>query len=208
MLLDTSCPTATIFIANYALSYFFWSYYERYSWNKEQQEKRPDNKSVTEFVQKNHSTNVDFNFIEKTIEKLIKNKKTVSKLTIQDMTSYFPIPNDQLNENKVTESEPISSGISTSPPSNISAHQTSSNCQPLFRCNDFFKNEVFNTFYEDYVEFKHYVNDIVKLVTLITGLSDENSFEKMKIKSLEGEIKSLRMTILLWEKTFWPNLKL
>ena len=142
---------------------------------------RPDNKSITEFVQKKNSTNADFNFIEKTIEKLIKNKNIVNKLTIQGMTSYFP----------------ISSGISTSPPSNISAHQTSSNCQPLFRCNDFFKNEVFNTFYEDYVEFKHYVNDIVKLVTVITDLSDENSFEKMKIKSLEEEIKSLRMTILL-----------
>ena len=86
------------------------------------------------------------------------------------MTSHFPIYNDQLNENKVTESEPISSGISTSPPSNISVHQTSSNCQPLFRCNDFVKNEVFNTFYEDYVKLKHYVNNNVKLVTPVTSL--------------------------------------
>ena len=69
---------------------------------------RPDNKSITEFVQKKNSTNADFNFIEKTIEKLIKNKNIVNKLTIQGMTSYFPILNDQLNENKVTESEPIS----------------------------------------------------------------------------------------------------
>ena len=63
------------------------------------------------------------------------------------------------------------------------------------------KNEVFNTFYEDYVEFKHYVNDIMKSVTqnseLLTSLSDENNFEKTKIKSLEEEIKSLRMKILL-----------
>ena len=108
------------------------------------------------------------------------------------MTSHFPIYNDQLNENKVTESEPISSGISTSPPSNISVHQTSSNCQPLFRCNDFVKNEVFNTFYEDYVECKHYVNDIMKSVTSVTSLSDENNFEKKKIKSLEEEIKKLK----------------
>ena len=120
------------------------------------------------------------------------------------MTSHFPIYNDQLNENKVTESEPISSGINTSPPpppplppspppSNISVHQTSSNCQPLFRCNDFVKNEVFNTFYEDYVECKHYVNDIMKSVTSVTSLSDENNFEKKKkIKSLEEEIKKLK----------------
>ena len=75
------------------------------------------------------------------------------------MTSYFPISNEQLNENEVTESEPTSSDISTPPPSNISVHETSSNWRGLV------KNEVFNKFYEDYVEFKHYVNDIMKSVT-------------------------------------------
>ena len=40
---------------------------------------RPDNKSKTEFIQKNHSTAVHFNFIEEAIEKLIKNKKFVNK---------------------------------------------------------------------------------------------------------------------------------
>ena len=90
-------------------------------------------KSKKAKIQKNHSTNADFNFIEEAIEKFIKNKKIVNKPTIQGMTSYFPISNDQLNENKVTESEPITPDISTSPPSNISFHETSSNCQPLFR---------------------------------------------------------------------------
>ena len=38
--------------------------------------KKPsDNKSVTEFIQKNHSTNTYFNFIEETVEKLIKYNK-------------------------------------------------------------------------------------------------------------------------------------
>ena len=108
------------------------------------------------------------------------------------MTSYFPISNDQLNENKVTESEPISSGISTSPLSKISVHQTSPNCQPLFRCNDFVKNEVFNTPYEDYVEFKHYVSNIIKSVTPVKSLSDENNFKKTKVKSLDEDIKKLK----------------
>ena len=94
--------------------------------------KRSNNKSITEFIQKNDSTNADFNFIEKAIEKLIKNKKIVNKPTIRGMTSHFPISNDHLNENKVTESEPISSNTSASPPSNISVHGTYSNCQPLF----------------------------------------------------------------------------
>ena len=112
------------------------------------------------------------------------------------MALYFPISSDQLNENEVTESQSISSDISTSPPSNISVHETSSNCQPSFRCNGFVKNEIFNTFYEDYVEFNHYINDIMKSVTLnselLTSLSDENNFEKTKIKLLEEEIKKFK----------------
>ena len=131
--------------------------------------KRPDTKSITEFIQRHHSTNADFNF---SYWKTYQNKKIVNKPAIPGLASYFPISNDKLDENKVTESETysristsppsnISSGISTSPPSNISVHQTSSKCQPSFRCNDFVRNEVFNTFYEDYVEFKHCVNDIV-----------------------------------------------
>ena len=74
--------------------------------------KRPDNKSLTEYIQKNHSTNADFNFIEEAIQKLIKNKKIVKKPTIQDMTSYFPISINQLNENEVTESKPVSLYVS------------------------------------------------------------------------------------------------
>ena len=80
---------------------------------------RPDNKFITEFFQKNQSTKASFNFIEEAIGKLIKNKKTVNKPTIQGMMSYFLISNDQLGENEVTESEPISSDISTPLPSNI-----------------------------------------------------------------------------------------
>ena len=124
--------------------------------------KCPDNNSITGFIQRNYSTNVNFNFIEEAIEKLIKNKKIVNKPTIQGMTSYFPNSNDQVNENEITASEPLSSDISTSLPSNTPVYETCSNCQPLFRCNDFVKNEVFNTIYEDYVEFKHYLNDIMK----------------------------------------------
>ena len=61
--------------------------------------------------------------------KLLKNlskKKIVNKPTIQGITSYFHIFNDQLNENEVTESEPISSDISTSPHSNTSVHEIAS----------------------------------------------------------------------------------
>ena len=122
------------------------------------------------------------------------------------MTSYFPISNDQLSENEVTESRPISPDISTSPPSNISVHKTSSNCQPLFRYNDYVKNEVFSTFYEDYVEFMDHVNDIMKSVNpnseLLTSPSDENNFEKTKIKLFEEKIKKLKNENTSLKETF------
>ena len=57
-----------------------------------------DNKYITEYIQKNHSTNANFSFIEEAIEN-IKNKKIVNKPTIQGMMSSFLISNDKLKEN-------------------------------------------------------------------------------------------------------------
>ena len=94
--------------------------------------KRSDNKSVTEFIRKIIQKMPILTSSKKLLKNLSKNKKIVK--------IDFPISNDQLNESEVTESEPISSDISNSPSSNISAHETCSNCQPLFQRNDFVKN--------------------------------------------------------------------
>ena len=62
--------------------------------------------------------------------------------------------------------------------------------------NNYVRNEVFDTFYEDYLEFKHYMNDIIKSITpgneLVTNLSDDNASLQSKIDSLERVIESLR----------------
>ena len=66
-------------------------------------------------------------------------------------------------------------------------------------------------FQYDYVELEHYANGIIKLVDpnskFLTSLSDENNFQKTKIKSLEEEIKTFKIKILIWEKTSCPYLK-
>ena len=41
----------------------------------------------------------------------------------------------------------------------------------------------------------------------LTSLSDENNFQKTKIKSLEEEIKTFKIKILICEKTSCPYLK-
>ena len=139
---------------------------------------RPDKKSITEFIQKNQSANASFNFIEEAIGKLIKNKKTVNKPTIQGMMSYFLISNDQLDEMKSLKVNQYLQILVLHCPQ-TSANETSSNCQSFFQCNDFVRKEVFNMFYEDLVESEHYVNDIMKSVTsnskLLTRLSGENN---------------------------------
>ena len=65
-----------------------------------------------------------------------------------------------------------------------------------FRCNDYVRNEVFDTFCKDYLEFKHHMNDIIKTITpsseMVTNLSNDNVSLQTKIKSLEEEIKSLK----------------
>ena len=66
-------------------------------------------------------------------------------------------------------------------------------------------------FQYDYVELEHCANGIMKLVDpnskFLTSLSDENNFQKTKIKSLEEEIKTFKIKILIWEKTSCPYLK-
>ena len=58
-----------------------------------------------------------------------------------------------------------------------------------FLCNGYVRNEVFDTFYKDCLEFKHYVNDVVKTITtsseMVTNLSNDNVSLQTKIKSLQ-----------------------
>ena len=63
-------------------------------------------------------------------------------------------------------------------------------------CNDYVRNEVFDTFYKDYLEFKHYMNDIIKTITpsseMVTNLSNDNVSLQTKLKSLEEEIECVK----------------
>ena len=47
-----------------------------------------------------------------------------------------------------------------------------------FRSNLYVRNEVFDAFYEDHLEFKHYKNNIIKTITprfeIVTNLSNDN----------------------------------
>ena len=55
---------------------------------------------------------------------------------------------------------------------------------------------MFDTFYEDYFEFKDYMNEITKTITptskLVTNLSNDNVYLQTKRKLLEEENKGLK----------------
>ena len=97
----------------------------------------------------------------------------------------------------------MSLNINNPPSSNISVHETCpSNYQPVFRSEYFVKNEVFIMFCKDYVQFIHYVNE------LLTSLSNENIFEKTKIKSLEEEMKKLKNENTTFRESILTQLKI
>ena len=56
-----------------------------------------------------------------------------------------------------------------------------------FRSNLYVRNEVFDTFYEEHLEFKHYKNDIIKTITprfeIVTNLSNDNVSLQRKNKT-------------------------
>ena len=91
-----------------------------------------------------------------------------------------------------------SSNLLDTPETKKSVHEVPhvTHQRSAFLCNDYVRNEVFDTFYKDYLEFKHYMNDIIKTVTpsseMVTNLSNDNVSLQTKLKSLEEEIECVK----------------
>ena len=99
--------------------------------------------------------------------------------------------NSSSDISKNVPKSPDSSTLPETPESYKSIHEVSpvTDQKSAFRCNDYVRKEVFDTFYEESLEFKHYMNDIIKTITprseLVTNLSKDNVSLQAKIKSLE-----------------------
>ena len=56
--------------------------------------------------------------------------------------------------------------------------------------------ELFNTFYDDYIEYKHYVNDVIQNISFNKDLGksfeNETKSQQSKIKLLQQEIQTLK----------------
>ena len=87
------------------------------------------------------------------------------------------------NISKNAQKSSDSSTLPEIPDPNESVHEVSpaTDQRSVFRCNDYVRNELFDTFYGDYLQFKYYMlymNSIIKSITLsselATNLSNDN----------------------------------
>ena len=185
--------------------------------------KRPDINNIYDHMMINLASNIDKDFVNTLIDELIKKGEIFNKpppLPPQGLDSLYissksnptnPTENSPINPDTTInngdapmmepminlEKQPNSLDVNTLLISDKSnCNFSSSKPRKIFRCNDFVKNEIFDTFYEAYLEFKHYVNDIIETITpssdLIKNLSNENVSKQKKIEMLQEEIKLLR----------------
>ena len=161
--------------------------------------KRPDVNSIYDFVANNGASNVNEKFVQTLIDNLIQKDKILNRKTPQGLdSSPSPVahavesPASVETPKRITSSIMINGSDTSMPYSNIATNT------PILKddFNNYVRNEVFDTFYEDYLEFKHYMNDIIKSIPpgneLVTNLSDDNASLQSKIDSLERVIESLR----------------
>ena len=138
----------------------------------------------------------------------ITSSKTLSKLdkSTPNCDNFTETPalkdnyNSKLNCN-ISNNVPKSSDSSTlpdTPEPNKSVHEVphATHQRSAFVCNDYVRKEVFDIFYKDNLEFKHYMNDIIKIITpsseIVTNLSNDNVTLQTKITLLEEEIESVK----------------
>ena len=145
--------------------------------------KRADIDSIHDFIAQTEATNIDKNNIKDFVTKLIAEKLVIKKKTPQGYESnhkisYFIRTPTKENFNKT--SEEVEFGIQT---------------DFVFN-NIYVKNDVFDTFYEDYRQYKGYVNDIIN--TLIPKedslhrTEKENTEHRKNIELLENQSKDLK----------------
>ena len=193
--------------------------------------KRPDTNSIFDYITNNLATNIDKDFVKNLIDELIKKDKIFNKQTCKGQNSLFvnteveifrPTANSQIitkTPNKKATS--LIDSVTTTPKcdsatetplikekENVEISQKNNQRdilaethRPIYSSKEFVRNDIFDTFYEDYLEFKDYINDVIKTITpnpvLVTDLSNENTSLTTKIAMLEKEIKTLKMKTVI-----------
>ena len=134
--------------------------------------KRPDLDSIFHDISRNEAPNIDKDTVQILISKLIYSnvitvKKTkqgqkclfltkdATEILTEDNTVYI-ISNDESQDGTPVDPNDIDLSVTSTKP------KDSGNTKPNPASNhNYVSLELFNTFYDDYIEYKHYVNDDV-----------------------------------------------
>ena len=136
--------------------------------------KRPDLDSTLHDISRNEASNIDKDTVQILISKLIDSNVITVKKTKQGQKSLFltkdatAVPTEDNTVSicfddecqDATPADPNDTDLSVTKPKdsgNIQLNPTSNH--------NFVSLELFNTFYNDYIEYKHYINDVIQNIS-------------------------------------------
>ena len=158
-----------------------------------ERKKRADVDAIHNFVVQADAKNINETTIKDFVTQLVAQKVLIKKNTSQGNESYHKTPPE--------EDLPQPPRYSVRTPTKENFNKTSeveSGTQINFIHNNIYvKNDVFEAFYGDYLEYKWYVNDILNTLIpkddILYRIEKENTKEPSeKIKSLQNQIEDLK----------------
>ena len=169
--------------------------------------KRSDLDSIFHDIWRNEAPNIDKDTVQILSSKLIDSnvitvKKTkdqkslfltkdATEILTEDNTVYI-ISNDESQDGTPVDPNDIDLSVTSTKP------KDSGNTKPNPASNrNYVSLELFNTFYDDYIEYKHYVNDdVIQNISfnkeLGKSVENETKSRQSKIKLLQQEIQTLK----------------
>ena len=169
--------------------------------------KRLDFDSIFHDISRNEFSNIDKDTVQILIPKLIDSNVITVKETKQGQKSLFLAKDaTEILTDDNTVSISLNNGSQDATPVDpndidLSVSSTkpkdSGNTKPNPTSNhNFVSLELFNTFYDDYIEYKHYVNDVMQNISsnkeLGKSFENDTKTQQSKIKLLQQEIQTLK----------------
>ena len=154
---------------------------------------RADIDAVHNFIVQADATNIDKNTIKDFVTQLVAHKLVIKKNASQGNESYHKAPTEE------DLPQPPRHSIRTPTKKNFNkTSEVETGTQTNFiHSNIYVKNDVFEAFYEDYLEYKGYFNDILNTLIpkddILHRIEKEDTTEhSKKLKSLQNQIEDLK----------------
>ena len=169
--------------------------------------KRPDLDSIFHDISRNEASNIDKDTVQILISKLINSNVITVKKTKQGQKSLFLTKDATailIEDNTVSIGSNYGSQDATPvDPNDIDLSVTSTKPKDFGKTKpnptsnyNLVSLELFNTFYDDYIEYKRYVNDVIQNISfnkeLRKSFENETKSQQSKIKLLQQDIQTLK----------------